>query len=499
MYNLSLLSLTIFLPLLGVFCLLWLDDKTEGARNNIRSVALLTSLAVLVMSLVDFLVFDASKGDFQLVEHHPWLKGFNSAYHVGIDGISILFVLLTAFLMPLVILASWRGIQARVKEYMISFLLLETAMLGTFCALDLILFYLFFEVVLIPMYLIIGIWGGERRLYATFKFFLYTFLGSVMMLLAILALYQATGTTGLESIARYSFPLGFQKWMWLAFFAAFAVKIPMWPFHTWLPDAHVEAPTGGSVILAAILLKMGGYGFLRFSLPLFPEASTFFAPFVFFLSLVAVVYTSLVALAQTDMKKVIAYSSIAHMGFVTFGLFTFSFQGLQGALFQMISHGIISAGLFLCIGVLYDRLHTREISRYGGVVHSMPCYAVVFMIFILGGIGLPGTSGFVGEILVLVAAFKERGWAALVLGLGIIFSAAYGLWLYGRVVLGKAEKEEIKKLPDLTGMEKMALIPLAVLVIFLGVYSQGLLQVSEATVEKWGSLLKKREAGHEDL
>ncbi|GAO98568.1 NADH-quinone oxidoreductase subunit M [Caedimonas varicaedens] len=499
MYAPSLLSITIFLPLLGVFCIFWMNDKNEAARNNVRAVALLTSFAVFIMSCIGFAVFDPSQSEFQLEESYQWLEGFNSTYHVGVDGISILFVLLTAFLTPLAILSTWHSIQVRVKEYMIAFLALETTMLGAFCALDFILFYLFFEAVLIPMYLIIGIWGGERRIYASIKFFLYTLLGSVLMLVAILTLYHYTGTSEISMVARHTLPFDLQKWLWLAFFASFAVKIPMWPVHTWLPDAHVEAPTSGSVILAAILLKMGGYGFLRFSLPLFPEASQFFAPLIFILSMVAVVYASLVALVQKDMKKLIAYSSIAHMGFVTFGIFTFSTQGIQGALFQMISHGLVSGALFLCVGVLYDRLHTRDIDQYGGVVHPMPHYAVLFMIFILGAIGLPGTSGFVGEILILVAAFKVSGWMACVLGLGVILSAVYALWLYGRIMFGKVGKPAVGKLQDLTIIEKLTLGPLAFLVLLFGIYPAPILRTSEITVEKWAGLLETGESNRGDL
>lgn len=499
MHVLPLLTITIFLPLLGALCVLSINEKNEAAQNNARAVALLTSLTVFVMACIDFILFDPSQSDFQLVERYPWLESLGCDYHVGVDGISVLFVVLTAFLVPLAILSTWRAIKVRVKECMIAFLLLETTMLGAFCALDFVLFYLFFEAVLIPMYLIIGIWGGEGRIYASLKFFLYTLLGSILMLIAILVLYHHTGTSEIAMAAHHTLPFDLQKWLWLAFFASFAVKIPMWPVHTWLPDAHVEAPTAGSVILASILLKMGGYGFLRFSLPLFPDASRFFAPLIFFLSIIAVVYTSLVALVQKDMKKLIAYSSIAHMGFVTFGIFTFSSMGIQGALFQMVSHGLISGALFLCVGVLYDRLHTRDIERYGGVAHPMPQYAVLFMIFILGATGLPGTSGFVGEILVMVAAFKVHGWMAFVLGSGMILSAAYALWLYRRVMLGKAEKLEVAKLKDLTLVEKLTLGPLALLVLLSGIYPAPILRVSEATVEKWVGLLEPGGTRRDDL
>ena len=493
MYGFPLLTVTIFLPLLGAFCLLFIREKNELAQNNARSVAFLTSASVFVLAIIDFILFDSHNPDFQLVERYPWIESLKCDYHVGVDGISILFLLLTAFLTPLGILATWNSIKQQVKECMIALLVLETAMLGAFCALDFILFYLFFEAVLIPMYLIIGVWGGERRIYASLKFFLYTLLGSVLMLGAILIVYHQTGTTEIAMATHYTLPLPLQKGLWLAFFASFAVKIPMWPFHTWLPDAHVEAPTAGSVILAAILLKMGGYGFLRFSLPLFPEASHFFAPFVFALSMIAVIYTSLVAFVQKDMKKLIAYSSIAHMGFVTFGLFTFSVTGIQGALFQMISHGLISGGLFLCVGVLYDRLHTRDIDRYGGVVQVMPAYSVLFMIFILGSAGLPGTSGFVGELLVLLSSFKIQGWMAFALGLGVILSAAYSLNLYRRVILGKAEKPDVIKLSDLTQLEKMILAPLAIAVILLGIWPSSVLKISAITVEKCVDLLAPAE------
>ncbi|MGI4852006.1 MAG: NADH-quinone oxidoreductase subunit M [Janthinobacterium lividum] len=498
MHALPWLSMTIFLPLVGAFFILFIQENNEAAKRNIRSVALLTSLTVLGLACFDFSLFKPDTSDFQLVESYRWLENFKASYHVGVDGISILFVLLTAFLTPLAILSTWQPKQLRVKEYMIAFLILETMMLGTFCALDFILFYLFFEAVLIPMYLIIGIWGGERRIYASYKFFLYTLLGSILMLVGILVLYQQVQSTDVDMATQHVLPVIYQKWLWLAFFISFAVKIPMWPVHTWLPDAHVEAPTAGSVILAAILLKMGGYGFLRFSLPLFPEACQFFAPLIYVLSLIGVVYASLVALVQTDMKKLVAYSSIAHMGFVTFGIFTFSTQGLQGALFQMISHGLVSGGLFLCVGVLYDRLHSRDIYRYGGVVHAMPKFAILSMIFIFGSLGLPGTSGFVGEILVMVAAFKIQGWMALVLSLGMILSAAYGLWLYRRVFFGKAEKEEINKLPDLTRVEKLTLIPLAAAVITLGIYPNFVFDVSKSTIEKYVHLFEEKLIKTED-
>jgi NADH-quinone oxidoreductase subunit M len=389
---------------------------------------------------------------------------------MGVDGISMLFVILTTFLMPLCILASWEAIQKRVKAYMIAFLLLETLMIGVFCALDIVLFYVFFEAGLIPMFIIIGVWGGKRRVYASFKFFLYTLLGSVLMLLAIMAMYWQSGTTDITELLRHDFPVSMQTWLWLAFFASFAVKMPMWPVHTWLPDAHVEAPTAGSVILAGILLKMGGYGFLRFSLPMFPDASAYFAPFVFTLSVVAIIYTSLVALMQEDMKKLIAYSSVAHMGFVTMGIFAMNQEGIQGSIFQMLSHGLVSGALFLCVGVIYDRMHTREIDAYGGLVNNMPKYAVAFLIFTMANVGLPGTSGFIGEFLTMLGVFRVNTWVAFFAATGVILSAAYALWLYRRIIFGQLTKDSLKSLLDLSPREKAILYPLVVLVIFFGVY-----------------------------
>lgn len=488
MTNLPILSILIFLPLIGTFVLMVTPDEIPGKPRNVRAVALLTSLVTFSLSLVLLYEFDPSVGDYQFVEQVKWLPFLNSSYHVGIDGISVLLVLLSTFLTPIAILSSWNAIRSRVKEYMMAFLLLETMMIGTFCALDLILFYLFFEGVLIPMYLIIGIWGGPRRVYSAFKFFLYTLLGSVLMLVAILVIYHETGSTSLEIAQAQTFDMSTQKWLWLAFFASFAVKVPMWPVHTWLPDAHVEAPTAGSVILAAILLKMGGYGFLRFSLPLFPEASQSFAPFVFVLSIIAVVYTSLVALAQKDMKKLIAYSSVAHMGIVTFGIFSFSLYGVQGSLFQMLSHGLVSGALFLCVGVLYDRLHTREIDAYGGVVHKMPTFAVLYSIFTLASVGLPGTTGFVGEILVLLSAFKINGWMAFGLGTGMILGAAYALWLYRRLIFGAIANNAVSTFKDLNWIEKSVLIPVAAAVLLFGVYPKPILAVSEPAVQKILSL-----------
>jgi len=493
MEDLPLLSLTIFLPLLGAFVLLLMRDQGEVTANNARAVALLTSGATFIISLIAFYFFDSASGDFQLIERYAWIPAINCYYHIGVDGISMLFILLSTFLTPIAILSSVGAIKKRVKEYMLVFLLLETMMVGMFCALDFVLFYLFFEGVLIPMFLIIGIWGGTRRIYASFKFFLYTFLGSVLMLVAIMVIYFQTGTTGIEAAWEHSFSFQYQFWLWLAFFASFAVKVPMWPVHTWLPDAHVEAPTAGSVILAAVLLKMGGYGFLRFSLPVFPEASVYFANMMFGLSVIAVIYTSLIALVQKDMKKLIAYSSIAHMGFVTFGTFTFSLQGLQGAMFQMLSHGLVSGALFLAVGVVYDRLHTREIDRFGGLVNNMPLYAVSFLIFTFASVGLPGTSGFVGEILILISAFSISGWWAFGIGLGVILGAAYMLILYRRVIFGPLEKEDLKKLTDLTFNEKVIFAPLIVLIILFGVYPTPLLKVTEASMLKITAIYEKNQ------
>ena len=445
--------------------------------------ALWTTLATFVVSLFLWFRFDPGTADFQFVEHVEWLPEFNIAYRMGIDGISLFFVLLSTFLTPICILSSWTAVQVRVKEYMIAFLALETLMVGMFCALDLVVFYVFFEGVLIPMFLIIGVWGGARRIYAAFKFFLFTLLGSVLMLLALLAVYLEVGSTSIVQTLAYSFAPDLQIWLWLAFFASFAVKIPMWPVHTWLPDAHVEAPTAGSVILAGVLLKMGGYGFIRFSLPMFPEASEFFTPLVFALSCVAVIYTSLVALAQEDMKKLIAYSSVAHMGFVTIGIFTATNQGIAGAIFQMLSHGIVSAALFLCVGVVYDRLHTREIARYGGLVHRMPAYAAVFMVFTLASVGLPGTSGFVGEFLVLLAAFEVNTWVCFLAATGVILGAAYMLFLYRRVIFGKLERAELQAMLDLNPREIAVFAPLVVLVLWMGIYPSSFLDPIQMSVQ----------------
>ncbi|MCB1437888.1 MAG: NADH-quinone oxidoreductase subunit M [Rhodobiaceae bacterium] len=475
------LSLVTWLPIAGTLFIFLIRDDGEVSNTAARRVALMTTTITFLLSLGIWAGFDPNTADFQFVEKYDWLAGTIS-YHMGVDGISMLFVILTTFLMPLCILASWVVIKERVKEYMIAFLVLETLMIGVFTSLDLVLFYLFFEGGLIPMFLIIGVWGGPRRVYASFKFFLYTLLGSVLMLLAIMAMYWQAGTTDIPTLLTHEFPTGMQTWLWLAFFASFAVKMPMWPVHTWLPDAHVEAPTAGSVVLAAILLKMGGYGFLRFSLPMFPLASDLFAPLVFTLSVVAIIYTSLVALMQEDIKKLIAYSSVAHMGFVTMGIFTLTHQGVQGGIFQMLSHGIVSGALFLCVGVVYDRMHTREIAAYGGLVNRMPVYAFVFMVFTMANVGLPGTSGFVGEFLTLLGAFKVNSWVAFLATSGVILSAGYALWLYRRVIFGVLEKESLKNIADMNRREIAILAPLVVLTILFGVYPSPLIDVTEVSV-----------------
>jgi NADH-quinone oxidoreductase subunit M len=477
--NWPILSVVTFLPLLGALFIVLVRGEGRVARGTARWVALWTTLVTFAISLVMVWRFDAASAEFQYVEKYPWLGVAN--YHMGVDGISLPFVILTTALMPICILASWASIQKRVKEYMIAFLVLETLMVGTFSALDLVLFYLFFEGGLIPMFLIIGIWGGQRRVYASFKFFLYTLLGSVLMLLAIMAMYWQAGTTDIPTLLRHGFPLGLQKWAWFAFFASFAVKMPMWPVHTWLPDAHVEAPTAGSVILAAILLKMGGYGFLRFSLPMFPSASHDFAPIIFTLSVVAIVYTSLVALMQEDVKKLIAYSSVAHMGFVTMGIFAATTQGVAGGIFQMISHGIVSGALFLCVGVVYDRMHTREIAFYGGLVNRMPLYAAVFMVFTLANVGLPGTSGFVGEFLALIGTFKVNTSVAFLATLGVILSACYALWLYRKMIFGTL-KPALAGIKDIGWREGIIFAPLVALTILLGVAPKPVLDISAASV-----------------
>ncbi len=476
-----LLSIVIFLPLVGAAFILLVRGEEELVARNARNVALWTTLITFVVSLLLWTGFDNSTAAFQFVEKKAWISE-GIAYHLGVDGISMLFVILTTFLMPLCILASWRAIDTRVKEYMVAFLVLETTMVGVFCALDFVVFYLFFEGGLIPMFLIIGIWGGPRRVYATFKFFLYTLLGSVLMLLAILYMYLQVGTTDIPTLMNAGFDPAWQRWLWLALFAAFAVKIPMWPFHTWLPDAHVEAPTAGSVVLAAVLLKMGAYGFLRFSIPMLPDATAYFTPLVFSLSVVAIIYTSLVALMQEDMKKLIAYSSVAHMGFVTIGIFSFTVQGVEGGLIVMLSHGLVSGALFLVVGVVYDRIHSRLIERYGGLVHRMPVYAATFMIFTLANVGLPGTSGFVGEFLVLVGIFQVNTWVAMLATTGIVLSAAYALWLYRRVIFGTLEKADLADILDMNKREILIFAPLLALVILFGVYPAPLLDVMHVSV-----------------
>ncbi|MBM6582121.1 NADH-quinone oxidoreductase subunit M [Microvirga sp. BT689] len=468
MLGFGILSGLLVLPLVGAAFILTLRGDSEAARSNARWAALATTIATFLLSLVAWARFDTATASFQLVESHVWLTE-TIRFKLGVDGFSMPLILLTTFLMPFCILASWDSIGHRVKEYFVAFLVLETTMIGVFCALDLVLFYLFFEAGLIPMFLIIGIWGGKRRIYASFKFFLYTLLGSVLMLLAIMAMYWQAGTTDIPTLLAFKFPYSLQIWLWLAFFASFAVKMPMWPVHTWLPDAHVEAPTAGSVILAGVLLKMGGYGFIRVSLPMFPEASVYFAPLVFALSVIAIVYTSLVALVQEDIKKLIAYSSVAHMGFVTMGLFSMNEQGIQGAMFTMISHGLVSGALFLSVGVIYDRMHTREIKAYGGLVNRMPMYAVVFLILTMANVALPGTSGFIGEFLTLMGTFRSNTWVAFFATTGVILSAAYALWLYRRVVYGELDKPALQTITDLNRREIITFAPLVLLIIYYGV------------------------------
>ncbi len=476
------LSLVTFLPLVGVLALLLTGDKTAGDRRNVLAVSLFVTLATFALSLIIWVDFDNANPGFQMMEKHAWLNT-GISYALGVDGISMLFVILTTFLMPFCVLASWIAVEKRIKEYMIAFLILETLMIGVFVSLDIVLFYVFFEAGLIPMFIIIGVWGGKDRVYASYKFFLYTLLGSVLMLLAIMAMYWDAGTTSIPELLQHDFPPQMQTWLWLAFFASFAVKMPMWPVHTWLPDAHVQAPTAGSVILAGILLKLGGYGLIRFSLAMFPLASDYFAPFVFTLSVVAIIYTSLVAMMQEDIKKLIAYSSVAHMGYVTMGIFAANTHGLQGAIFQMLSHGIVSGALFLCVGVVYDRLHTREIDAYGGLVNNMPKYALAFMVFTMANVGLPGTSGFVGEFLTLLGAFEANTYVALFATSGVILSAAYALWLYRRVIWGALEKEKLKALLDLSPREKLILYPLAAATIFFGIYPMPVFNATAASVE----------------
>ncbi len=489
----NLLSIVTFIPLLGAAILaLFLRGDDDAARNNAKWVALAATSATFVFSIFILTGFNPSDTGFQFVEEKEWILGLK--YKMGVDGISVLFVMLTTFLMPLVILSCW-NVTDRVKDYMIAFLVLETLMIGVFTALDLVLFYLFFEGGLIPMFLIIGIWGGKNRIYAAFKFFLYTFLGSVLMLVAMIMMYVDAGTTDIPTLLNHQFShdtlsvLGFtisggvQTLLWLAFFASFAVKIPMWPFHTWLPDAHVQAPTGGSVVLASVLLKMGGYGFLRFSLPMFPVASDIFTPLVMWLAVIAIVYTSLVALVQEDMKKLIAYSSVAHMGYVTMGTFAANQQGVDGAIFQMVSHGFVAGALFLCVGVIYDRMHTREISAYGGLVNRMPAYALIFMFFTMANVGLPGTSGFVGEFLTLMGTYQVNTWVAAFATTGVILSASYALWLYRRVIFGDLIKESLRSITDMTSREKLIFAPLVAMTLLLGVYPSLVTDITGPSVE----------------
>ncbi|WP_423067936.1 NADH-quinone oxidoreductase subunit M [Devosia sp. CN2-171] len=475
-----LLTVITFLPTLGALVLLIIGGKGEAADNMSRWIALGFTIVTAALSLWLWYLFDPANTNFQFVEE--WAFSDSIGYRMGVDGISVLFIPLTAVLMPAVVLTSWGSITKRVKEYLVVFLVLETFMIGAFATLDLAMFYVFFEGTLIPMFLIIGIWGGARRIQATYKFFFYSFTGTVLMLIAIMAMFWQAGTLDIQQLLKFRFPPEVQTWLWIGFFASFAVKMPMWPFHRWLPEAHVEAPTGGSVILAAILLKLGGYGFIRFSISMFPDASHQFANFVFVLSIAAIIITSLIALVQTDMKKLIAYSSVAHMGFVTMGIFAGNIYGIHGAIFQMISHGIVSAALFLCVGVIYDRMHTREIAAYGGLVERMPRYAFAFMVFTMANVGLPGTSGFVGEFLTMLAVFQVNTWVAFFAAFGVILSAAYALWLYRRVIFGALTKESLKGILDLDKREIAVLVPLIVLTILFGFYPAPILDATAASV-----------------
>jgi NADH-quinone oxidoreductase subunit M len=492
-----LLSLVTFLPLVGAGFIMTTRGDAETVARNARNIALSTSVIVFLLSLLLWIYFDPSTASFQFVEKARWIKigGFEINYHMGIDGISLFFVLLSTLLTVLCVASSWHSVHAQVKEYMIAFLVLETLMVGMFCALDFILFYVFFEGVLIPMFLIIGVWGHSNRVYAAFKFFLYTLLGSVLMLLAIITVYVQTGSTDIETALTHAFPFALQKWLFLAFFASFAVKVPMWPVHTWLPDAHVEAPTAGSVILAGVLLKMGGYGFVRFSLPMFPLASHYFTPMMFALSAIAVIYTSLVALAQTNMKKLIAYSSVAHMGFVTMGIFAATSEAVQGAVIQMLSHGLVSGALFLCVGVIYDRMHTYDIARYGGLVERMPAYAFVFMAFMLASVGLPGTSGFVGEFLILLGTFRVSTLECFLAATAMFLGAAYMLYLYRRVIFGTITRDDLKNILDLTPREKAVFVPLLILVLWMGIYPSSFLGPIRASVDHLVQQVGAAEAG----
>ena len=482
MLDWPILSTLTFLPLLGAIFIMLIRGDEEVVARNARAVALWTTVTTLILSLILLFSFDSSTADFQFIERFDWIGG-GIDYAMGVDGISVLFVILTTSLMPICILASWDAVTHRVREYMVAFLILETLMIGVFCALDLVLFYLFFEAGLIPMFLIIGIWGGARRVYASFKFFLYTLLGSVLMLLGVMYMYWQSGTTYIPDLHNFTFDADAQTWLWLAFFASFAVKMPMWPVHTWLPDAHVEAPTAGSVILAGVLLKMGGYGFLRFSLPMFPLASAEFADWVFALSVIAIIYTSLVALAQEDMKKLIAYSSVAHMGYVTMGIFSLNEQGVQGAVFQMLSHGWISGALFLCVGVVYDRMHTREISAYGGLANRMPVYAFFFLLFTMANVGLPGTSGFVGEFLTIIGTFQVSTWTALLAATGVILSASYGLSLYRRISFGELSNESLLDIKDMNRREIFIILPLAIATLVFGFWPMPILDLTAVSIQ----------------
>ena len=480
MINFPILSSIILLPSIGAFFIFFVKANKSKYQSN-KYVALFISLANFLLSLYLWYIFDKTSTDFQFVENREWIPGLIN-YKVGVDGISILFIILTTFITPLCVISVNSTIENRLKDFLIAILLMETLMIGVFCSLDLIIFYLFFEGGLIPMFLIIGIWGGQRRVYSAFKFFLYTLLGSVLMLIAIISIYWMTGTTDVEKLYEIGLETKYQNLLWLAFFSSFAVKTPMWPVHTWLPDAHVEAPTAGSVLLAAILLKMAGYGFIRFSLGLFPRASDYFIPLIFLLSLIAIIYTSLVALMQEDMKKLIAYSSVAHMGFVTLGIFTMTQQGISGSIFQMISHGLVSAALFFSVGVIYERMHTRLINHYGGIVSVMPKYSIVLMIFVLGAIGLPGTSGFIGEFLILLSAFQKSFLVAAIASFGVILAAAYMLWLYKRVIFGKLINENLKNILDLRKSEIIILWSLAIPIVFFGFYPDPLISTTEVSI-----------------
>ena len=479
--NFPILSAIIFIPLIGAFFIFITRGNPKNIEKNSKYVAIFSSLANFFLSIVLWINFDNTISDFQFIEKKIWIKGFIN-FHLGIDGISILFILLTTFITPICIFSGINSIKFKIKEFLIAVLVMQTLMLGVFCSLDLVIFYLFFEGGLIPMFLIIGIWGGPKRVYSAFKFFLFTLFGSVLMLVAIISIYWIAGTTDVIELLDFRITKEYQYLLWLAFFSSFAVKLPMWPVHTWLPDAHVEAPTAGSVILAAILLKMAGYGFIRFSLGLFPIASDYFAPLIFALSIIAIIYTSLVALMQDDMKKLIAYSSVAHMGFVTIGIFSLTKQGLEGSIIQMISHGLISASLFLSVGVLYDRYHSRLISSYGGIVSIMPKYAFALMIFTLAGLGLPGTSGFIGEFLILIGIFQKSTLVGILASLGVILAAAYMLWLYGRVIFGKLNIPEIKKIIDLTKSEMYILASLIFLILYFGFYPEPLLNTVDISI-----------------